>query len=110
MPPKRSDRINGAAHRVFRERSGYTVTGYAVAIAKQCDVWVNSQHISNIESDRRNPSPELLNAMLHVLSVPRAALLRCPGCPGCRDVGDDGTCPVCEAVAESRVESLRPAA
>lgn len=111
MPPQRkSDRLNGAAHRALRERSGYNIATYVKALATQADQWVNSQHISNIEADRRNPGPELLDAMTHVLGVPRAALLRCPGCPGCRDQRDDGSCPICEAVAEQRVATLKPAA
>lgn len=112
MPPKRNaDRINGAAHRALRERSGYNISQYVRQLWQQVpDIRVNAQHISNIEMGSRNPSPQLIDAMAHVLNVPKAALLRCPGCPGCREVSDDGTCPVCEAVAATRVELVGRAA
>jgi transcriptional regulator with XRE-family HTH domain len=94
-------RINGETHRVLREKSGYsTITAYTRALARLGGVWVNGQHISNIEKGSRNPSDELFAAMVHVLKVPPAVLLRCPGCPGCRRVRGDSTCPVCKRIAD----------
>jgi transcriptional regulator with XRE-family HTH domain len=109
MAPQRppSPRINGDLHRILRERSGYlTITAYTRALHKDAGVWVQGQHISNIEKGTRNPSDELFKAMVHVLKVPAAALLRCPGCPGCRQTRDNEPCPVCLRIAEGAVQPV----
>lgn len=88
MPRKRtSEQVHGPAHRRIRERSGYSVGSFAQAVSDECGFKVTSQTISNIEAERRNPSPELLDAMAHVLRCKKAELLRCP------NHGPDGDCP-----------------
>jgi transcriptional regulator with XRE-family HTH domain len=62
-------RLNPAALKVIRERSGFTVTGLAEAAgAKQ-------SHLSNIEAGRRNASPELIVALAGALKVDLPAIL-----------------------------------
>jgi transcriptional regulator with XRE-family HTH domain len=79
MPRKRtSEPIHGPATRLVRERSGFSVGGFVEALRLECDIKVTSQTISNIEAGRRNPSPELLDAMAHVLRCRKTDLLRCP--------------------------------
>ncbi len=64
--------FNGAALRVIRERSGLRVNELA-ALAK-----MTPSHLTNIEANRRRPSPAVAKAIADALNVPIVALLARP--------------------------------
>lgn len=64
--------INPVALRTIRQRSGLTVTALAEAAG------IRQAHLSNIESGRRRPSPELALALAEALQVPLMAILASP--------------------------------
>lgn len=61
--------INPAALQALRQRSGWSVSKFAVAVQ------TTHSHISNIEAGRRQASPELILRMAQVLDVPLMALI-----------------------------------
>lgn len=65
-------RINPAALRVIRQRSGYTVTSLAKATG------IGQAHLSNIEAGRRKASPEVIVQLAAELSVPIPAIVKDP--------------------------------
>lgn len=65
-------RLNRAALRVIRERSGMTVTALAEAAG------VKQSHLSNIEAGRRNASPDVVVALASALKVDLPAILADP--------------------------------
>lgn len=64
-----SVRANRHALAELRERSGYSKSHFAR------DVGISTGTLSDVESGRRNPSPDLLKRMAAVLKVPLPALL-----------------------------------
>lgn len=65
-------RLNKAALKALRERSGMTVTALAEAAG------VKQAHLSNIEAGRRNASPDVVVALARALKVPLPAILADP--------------------------------
>lgn len=65
-------RLNPAAVRALRERSGMTVTALALAAG------IKQAHLSNIEAGRRNASPEIVKAIASALRVELPAILSDP--------------------------------
>jgi transcriptional regulator with XRE-family HTH domain len=65
-------RVNGAAIRAIRERSGLSGT----ALAEQAGI--RQSHLSNIEAGRRQPSEELAVSIARVLRSPLVAILADP--------------------------------
>lgn len=65
-------RINRFALSELRERSGLTKSEFARALQ------VGPPHVTDIESGRRHPSPDLARRMAAVLKVPLAAILANP--------------------------------
>jgi DNA-binding XRE family transcriptional regulator len=64
--------VNRYALTELRERSGYSKTSLAR------DAGVSLGHLTDIESGRRNPSPEVLTRLAAALKVPVLALLAHP--------------------------------
>lgn len=62
-------RINPAALRVIRERSGLSVSALASLSG------VSQPHLSNIEAGRRSPSPRAAKAVADALRVPLVAFV-----------------------------------
>lgn len=65
-------RLNPAALRVIRERSGLTVTALAV------EAGIKQAHLSNIEAGRRNAGPDVVVALAKALKVELPAILADP--------------------------------
>ncbi len=65
-------RLNSAALRALRERSGLSVTALATAAG------IKQAHLSNIESGRRSASPEVAVSLARALKVDLAAILAEP--------------------------------
>jgi transcriptional regulator with XRE-family HTH domain len=61
--------LNRHALRIIRERSGLSVSALAA------DAGVSQPHLSNIESGRRQASPEVARRLAAALKVPLLALL-----------------------------------
>lgn len=59
---------NGAAIRVIRNRSGWSLTRLAATIG------VSHGYLSNIEAGRRQASPEVTRAIADALEVPLASI------------------------------------
>lgn len=62
-------RINRQSLKVIRERSGFSSSRFATAAG------ISTAHLSNIESGKRQASPELILRMAKVLEVPVMALI-----------------------------------
>lgn len=76
MPTRK---INHHALRVIRTRSDIdTLRAFAARLEAEEGCKVNADHLSNIETGKRDPSPTLLRAMARVLRVPLVALLSYP--------------------------------
>lgn len=71
------DRVNGAALRVIRERSGLSVKELVEAVREE-GIDVHEDHVRNIELGHKQPSPKLLGAIASALKVTRVALLASP--------------------------------
>jgi transcriptional regulator with XRE-family HTH domain len=65
-------KINGAALRVIRQRSGMTVTSLADAVG------IKQSHLSNIEAGRRNASEDVIVGLAAALKCELPAILRDP--------------------------------
>jgi transcriptional regulator with XRE-family HTH domain len=65
-------RINGAALRAIRERSGHT----GVQLARAAEI--NRAYLSHIEAGRKQPSPEVTRRLASALKVPVTAILADP--------------------------------
>lgn len=65
-------RINHEALRALRERSGYTISGFA------SEAGIDRSHLSNIEAGRRQASPDAIRRMAETLKVPVTALIADP--------------------------------
>lgn len=65
-------RVNGAALREIRERSGVSVTDLATAAE------IKQSHLSNIEAGRRNASDDVIVKLARELKVPLPAIIACP--------------------------------
>lgn len=62
-------RINPAALKAIRERSGLTRTALADAAG------IKQSHVSNIEAGRRQASPDVIVALAHALKVDITAII-----------------------------------
>lgn len=65
-------RINPAALRAIRQRSGMSVTALAEAAG------IKQPHLTNIEAGRRNASPDVVVALASALKVDLPAILADP--------------------------------
>lgn len=65
-------RINGAALREIRERSGVSVTGLATSVG------MKQSHLSNIEAGRRNTTDDKIVLLARELKCPLPAILTDP--------------------------------
>lgn len=65
-------RINPAALRAIRQRSGMTVTALAAAVG------IDRTHLSNIEAGRRSASSEVVIALAKALKVDLPAIILDP--------------------------------
>ena len=66
-------KINPCALTELRERSGYSKS----ALAREAGIGVGT--VADLESGRRNASPEMVRRLAAVLRTPLAALLSCSG-------------------------------
>jgi transcriptional regulator with XRE-family HTH domain len=73
--PRTHVRINGAAVRVIRERSGLSITALAAQIAEEHALRVHPGTITHIELGQRNASPRLLDAIASTLRCPKLAII-----------------------------------
>lgn len=62
-------RINRHSLIALRERSGWSVSRFAMACA------ISTGYLSNIEAGRKNPQPEVIKRMADVLEVPIQCLI-----------------------------------
>ena len=69
-------RLQRHALRVIRQRSGLSVSALAAQVG------ISQPHLSNIESGRRQASPQLAHRLARALKVPLVALLADPDEPG----------------------------
>jgi transcriptional regulator with XRE-family HTH domain len=81
MPPAlRGDRVNGAAIRTIRERSGLSMSRFVALLQDHTNV--SRGHMAHVECGSRGASPELITAICAVLKCERAAILADPTpCP-----------------------------
>ena len=62
-------KVNGAALRAIRQRSGVTVTSLAESVG------IKQSHLSNIEAGRRNASEDVIVSLAQSLKVELPAIL-----------------------------------
>lgn len=62
-------KVNGAALRAIRQRSGVTVTSLAESVG------IKQSHLSNIEAGRRNASEDVIVSLAQALKVELPAIL-----------------------------------
>lgn len=72
-----SDRVNGPALRVIRQRSDMSIADVVAALAED-GITVNPDHLRNIELGHKQPSEKLLGGIARALKVPRIVLLASP--------------------------------